>query len=138
MIDQYIDRHDTSGEFGAIGHLAVGASQHHRAVFAMKSGHQAFRAHRTDLLGWEIDHRNNLATDQFFAIVQVGYLRAGFSQTDVLTKIDLQLVGGFARFGKFVYCDDGAHAELYFFKIIPPQSFIYYYSSNRWAGIFNF
>ena len=38
----------TSGEFGTIGHIAVGARQHHRAVFAVKSGYQAFRSWAAD------------------------------------------------------------------------------------------
>ena len=94
----------------------------------MKAGDQAFRAHRPDLLGREINHGDNLSPHQRFRLIKVGDLRARFAQADIVAKIDFQLIRGFARLGKLFDLDDRTHAQLNFFEIGPVYSFQFHSS----------
>ena len=64
-----------------ITHLAVGLHQYNRAIALGQSGDQALRLNRTNLLGWEVDHADDLLTHQSVGLIEIGNLRTRFQNT---------------------------------------------------------
>ena len=73
--------------------------------------HENFGTHWSNLSRRKIHHGDDKPADQLLRLIVNGQLRAGASPADG-TKVDQQLVGGFAGLGKRQRLDDAADAHL--------------------------
>ena len=62
--------------------------------------------------GWEVDHGDNLPTDEVFGTVVLGNLRAGFAFADFGTEVDPELDRRSPGFGEGLRPGHGANANV--------------------------
>jgi hypothetical protein len=104
--------YDNLSEFHPVRYLAFRDSEHHGAIFSIKTGTEEFTHELANLLRGKIHHSDNLLGDEFFFAIVDSYLCAGFFDSDFSSKIHSKTIGWFPCLRKILDGDDGSHSEL--------------------------